>query len=93
MWRILVRFVEWGHKYNVNLMFHNFYVMALIMVLTYMSYLYKWNFGVVLFGAMVTHYVFDVAEDWLLLGRLNPNWKRLGRGKRRAIKFSIKNFL
>jgi len=93
MWRLLVRFVEWGHKYNVNLLFHNFYVMAALVALTVISYLGNWRFGVILLGAMVTHFVFDAFEDLLLLGRFNPNWMRWGRGKRRAIKFSFKNFL
>jgi len=92
-WRVLVRFIERGHKYNVNLTFHNFYITAGIVCLTIGCYLYNWRFGVVLFGAMVTHYVFDAIDDWVMLGRLNPNWKRWGRGKKKSVPISIEDIL
>jgi hypothetical protein len=91
-WRILVSFIEQGHKHNVNLMFHNFYILSAMIGLTVVSYTHDWRIGAVFLGGAVTHYIFDVAEDWVLLGRLNPNWIRWGRGKRRVVKFSLKDF-
>lgn len=92
-WRVLVRFIEKGHKYQTSLTFHNFYITAGIVCLTIGSAMYNWRGGVVLFGTMVTHYIFDAADDWVMLGRLNPNWKRWGRGKRRKAPVSIEDFL
>jgi hypothetical protein len=79
-WRVLIRYIETGHKNQVSLTFHNFYSTAVVLGLTILSFVMGWHFWTFLFGAMVTHYVFDVVDDWLQLGRLNPNWRRLGRG-------------
>ena len=38
-----------------------------------------WNAGVILFGAMLLHYLFDIADDIVTLGQINPNWKRWGK--------------
>jgi hypothetical protein len=81
-WRVLVRFIETGHKYNTSLTFHNFYITAIVFCFTIVSFTVGWRFWTFLFGAMVTHYIFDVLDDWVTLGKLNPNWKRWGRGKR-----------
>lgn len=78
-WRVLATFIEHGHKYNTNLSFHNYYTAAILVGVGALSYVYDWRAGVILFGAMVTHYTFDIVEDILILGRLNPNWKRWGR--------------
>jgi hypothetical protein len=86
-WRVLIRFIEKGHKYQVNLAFHNFYIMSATTILTALSFAFNFRFGVVLFGAMVTHYIFDAMDDWVVLGRINPNWRRWGRGKRSGAQF------
>ena len=39
------------------------------------------GFSVILFGAMIIHYIFDIADDLLSLGYINSNWKRWGRDK------------
>jgi hypothetical protein len=83
-WRVLTRFIETTHKYNTNLSFHNVYVTVLLFGVSAVSYLYDWRSGVVLFGAMVTHYLFDIIDDYFMLGYLNANWKRFGRPKGRA---------
>lgn len=81
-WRVLATYLEKGHKYNTNLSFHNYYVAVGLFIIAAISYAYDWRVGVVLFGAMITHYAFDIIEDILLLGQVNPNWKRWGRGRK-----------
>jgi len=81
-WRDLVAFLENGHKYNTSLATHNVYFMFLLFGLAGASSFIEWRVGVILFGAMVVHYVFDILDDMLQLGYLNPNWKRWGRAKR-----------
>ena len=83
-WRVLTRFLETTHKYNTNLSFHNIYVAVALFGFCAVSYVYDWRIGVVLFGAMVTHYLFDIIDDYLALGYVNSNWKRFGRKKSRA---------
>jgi hypothetical protein len=80
-WRVLIRFVETGHKYNTNLSFHNLYITLGFFGACILSYLYDWKTSVVIFGAMVSHYLFDIAEDIVVLGYVNPNWKRFGPHK------------
>ncbi len=81
-WRLLTTFLARGHKYNTNLTFHNYYTIAGCVLIGIGASIVDWQAGVVLFGAMVLHFLFDVAEDMLLLGKVNPNWARWGRGKR-----------
>ncbi len=78
-WRDLTAFMATGHKYNTSLTYHNYYVMAALLLVGLASSLVNWEAGVILFGAMVIHYAFDVADDLLQLGAPNPNWRRWGR--------------
>ncbi len=78
-WRTLWSYVESGHKYQTQLVSHNFYFMTLLLTLSLGSFFYEWRTGFVLFGAMLIHYVFDIFDDLIILGSLNPNWKRWGR--------------
>lgn len=78
-WRNLFSFVSTGHKTNTNLTYHNIYVMVILMIGAALASLFDWQVGVVLFGAMVSHYLFDLADDVVQLGGINPNWKRWGR--------------
>lgn len=80
-WRILTTFIENGHKSQTQLLSHNFYFMAVLFTLALASSLYEWRSGIILFGAMLIHYSFDIFDDLMILGNLNPNWKRLGKGK------------
>lgn len=82
-WRILVKFIEKGHKYQTNLVFHNYYMILALFGVSTVSFVYDWRVGVVLFGAMVIHYVFDIVDDLVTLGHTNPNWKRLRPSKSR----------
>lgn len=72
---------ENGHKYNSGLATHNLFTVGGLFVLSIVSYFYEWQTAVVLFGAMLIHYGFDMVDDLIVLGSLNPNWKRLGRSR------------
>lgn len=81
-WRTLTVFIESGHKQNTNLASHNYYVMILFLATSILSSLYSWRVGVILFGAMFIHYVFDIVDDLIQLGTVNANWKRWGNGRK-----------
>ncbi len=78
-WRILTTFMETGHKYQTDLAMHNIYFVAFLFLLSIGSFFYDWKVGVVFFGAMITHYLFDMFDDVMMLGYLNVNWKRWWR--------------
>lgn len=78
-WRSLAYFIATGHKYNTNLSYHNIYVVLILLGFSLLSSRVDWEVGVVLFGAMILHYLFDIFDDFVQLGALNVNWKRWGR--------------
>lgn len=80
-WRAVTLFVENGHKSNTNLSYHNYYFMAVMFSMALLSSFFEWQAGIILFGAMLIHYVFDIADDLIQLGTVNPNWKRWGRAR------------
>jgi hypothetical protein len=88
-WRFLTIFIETGHKYNTDLAFHNIYVMLFLLVMTSVCFFFGSRIWVVLFGAMIIHYLFDIFDDIATLGYVNPNWKRWGRIK---VKKRVKPF-
>ncbi len=78
-WRTLWVFVAKGHKYNTDLLTHNYFFMAFLFAVATLSFFFDWKTSVVLFSSMLTHYLFDVFDDLVTLGYINPNWKRLGK--------------
>jgi len=81
-WRILTKFLETGHKYQTDLATHNFYFVTFLFLLSLASFFYDWKIGVVLFGAMLTHYLFDIFDDIMILGYINVNWKRFWKPRK-----------
>lgn len=81
-WRNLFSFLATGHKKNTNLAYHNVYMVTFLLVVSMVASLVDWQVGVVLFGAMVGHYCFDMADDIVQLGGFNSNWKRWGRPRK-----------
>lgn len=75
-WRTLWKFVASGHKYNTSLATHNYFFMTFLAALSLASFFYDFKTGVILFGAMFGHYLFDVIDDLVILGYVNANWKR-----------------
>lgn len=84
-WRSLTTFIETGHKYNTNLAYHNIYTIIGLFAVSYISFLYEWRSWIVITGAMIIHYLFDIADDLLTLGYINSNWKRWGNGKKKRV--------
>jgi len=82
-WRLLTVHIERGHKEVTELSYHNVYIVLFLFILTFIFFLFDWNAWVVIGGAMVIHYIFDIFDDFVTLGYLNSNWKRWGNGKRR----------
>ncbi len=78
-WRMLAYFLATGHKFNTNLSYHNIYVVGLLFLFSIAASFVDWRMGVVLFGAMILHYLFDIVDDIMQLGAVNPNWRRWGR--------------
>lgn len=78
-WRKLFYFVATGHKNNTSLSYHNIYVAGILALVAGLASFLDWRIGVVLFGAMVSHFLFDIADDVVQLGEMNDNWKRWGR--------------
>jgi len=81
-WRILIRFMEIGHKYNTELRYHNLFTIIGLCLMTIGSMLFSFPSGVIFFGAMISHYLFDIVDDLATLGKINRNWFRWGRGKK-----------
>lgn len=77
-WRKLAYFIATGHKLNTNLSYHNIYMVAVLILLSVVASFLDWQVGVILFGAMVSHYLFDIFDDIVQLGAINSNWKRWG---------------
>lgn len=80
-WRALTTFIEQGHKYNTNLSYHNVYFVVLLFILAIVCFVIDWDAWMIVLGAMVIHYLFDIVDDYRLLGYLNSNWRRWGREK------------
>ncbi|MFH0750122.1 MAG: metal-dependent hydrolase [Candidatus Gottesmanbacteria bacterium] len=89
-WRVLTSFVEQGHKYNTNLSYHNVYFVAFLLILMIVCFMANWEAWIVVLGAMVIHYLFDIFDDYRILGYLNSNWKRWGNGFKKKTKASRK---
>ncbi len=80
-WTNAFRYCEKGHKTNTKLRYHNFYTVGLLILLCTISLVMDLLSLGLLIGSMVSHYLFDAAEDVTLMGRLNPNWKRWGKAR------------
>ncbi len=75
-WRELTLFLKNNHKYLTTLKFHCLQWVFFLTILTGISFIFDHYATVVMLGAMVTHYVFDIVDDFIFLGKMNPNWKR-----------------
>lgn len=80
-WQGLFYYFASNHKHNTSLAYHNIYTLVILVVFSVVASRSDWRAGVVFFGAMVSHYSFDIADDLVQLGGINQNWKRWGRPK------------
>lgn len=73
--RTVITFTSDNHKSNTDLLSHNIYVICFFLFLSGLSFFKDLETGVVLFGSMALHLVFDAIDDVLILGEMNKNWK------------------
>jgi hypothetical protein len=78
------KFLSIQHKNNTSLASHNLYVITLFLVLAGVSFLFDWKARTVIFGAIVLHLLYDIYDDFWVLGYMNENWKHLKRRKVRT---------
>lgn len=81
-WRVLTKFLETEHKNQTGLATHNLYFIIFLFLVSMGSFFFNFRTGVVIFGAMIIHYLFDMFDDYLMLGYLNVNWMRWGKPKK-----------
>lgn len=80
-WRNAWLYVEKNHKHQTNLSYHNIYMVVLLFIVGIISFYFDWKARTIFFGATLSHYVFDIFDDYVTLGYLNANWKRWGKPK------------
>ena len=73
-WRELTLFLRTNHKSLTTLRLHSIQWIVVLVLLALVSFAYDYKSPFVFLGAMVSHYVFDIVDDFIFLGRLNPNW-------------------
>jgi hypothetical protein len=54
---------------------------AALFIVGIISFYFDWKARTIFFGATLSHYVFDIFDDYVTLGYLNANWKRWGKPK------------
>lgn len=82
--RNLVKFLESNHKTVSYLPFHHVFVALIALLATLNAFIYGREGTMVFLGAISLHYFFDIGDDVITLGKLNPNWTRGWRRLRRV---------
>ena len=79
-WNDLIVYWKKNHKSNTNIVSHNILSLALFYGL-YKLFVGRSHYAIgVLFVSMGNHFIFDLIEDLLFMGRFNRNWwLRFGR--------------
>lgn len=70
----LCQYAEKQHKKQVFLRFHHLGVVILFTILTIWSFQKEHQFLSLLYGSVLSHYLFDIIDDIFYLRKLNPNW-------------------
>lgn len=73
----LVGFIEYGkknHKNNTSILSHNVLIPVVTLILVIFSLSNGDNDIAYLFMSITFHFVYDMIEDYLMLGKLNGNW-------------------
>jgi len=92
--RELFRFASANHKLNTKIYSHNLLtVLITVIFFSYFAFAQD-NYNAAAFTlGMISHYFYDIFEDWLLLGRINPNWFLLFGRQKVNIPHAIKKVL
>jgi hypothetical protein len=72
----LIKFLEENHKKSSFLPFHHVFVAGMALLATLNAFIYGREGTVVFLGAITLHYLLDIGDDVMMLGKLNPNWTR-----------------
>ena len=64
-----------NHKNNVGLWSHNYWVGVLLLPILTWASMKDHSLMTVFVLAWIFHYIFDMLEDMLFFGKINPNWK------------------
>lgn len=78
----LFKLVEHNHKTQTFLLFHHIGVAFVFMLLAIWALVKQHEFLTIFYGGILSHYAFDIFDDFLVLKKLNPNWTR---GLRKAL--------
>jgi len=68
------RFLGKNHKTNTSLYFHNIATPLIFVFIGFYLYFIKAYLLSAASAVLATHYLFDIGEDILMSGKLNPNW-------------------
>lgn len=63
-----------NHKNNQFILSHNLFSFGLSFFVATLAHLFHHDFILASALAVFFHFLFDIIEDYLFLGRLNPNW-------------------
>ncbi|MFZ2663762.1 MAG: metal-dependent hydrolase [Patescibacteria group bacterium] len=75
-----INFVKENHKKLTDVYSHNLFTVLLFTAFCHLYFSEEKVLGVTLCLSIIFHLLFDVVEDFLLLGKLNSNWiLRFGR--------------
>ncbi len=92
--RELAKFAAANHKLNTGVYSHN--LISVLITAVFFSYFAfgQDNYNAAAFAlGMLSHYIYDIFEDWLLLGRINPNWFLLFKREKINTPTAIKKVL
>lgn len=71
-----IKFINQNHKKNSFLPFHHMLVPVIVAIVAIVAFYGQKEGTLVFWGAIATHYIYDMFDDMLYLGHLNPNWTR-----------------
>ncbi len=71
--RKLIEFASNNHKDNFAIYSHNLATLAGLILLVFILQAFHPNLSL-LAAALASHFIYDVLEDLLFKGKLNPNW-------------------
>jgi hypothetical protein len=68
----LVNFCKKNHKFNTSLYFHNA-IVPILLIWGSINFIDNHWVSAIL-ATLASHYIFDIVEDLLILGKINSNW-------------------
>jgi hypothetical protein len=72
--RELIRFWKTNHKNNTGIYTHNLFTILVIYLISVTAKNSDHMYLTVFLLSCISHYVFDIVEDFIYFGKPNPNW-------------------